>query len=270
MESWQPSKVQILLEWWRFVDGARIRIWKNGIGTTGIVKFTASQLPHNLGSLSHWIPFFQSPLSLIGLNLNTQPWFFTLIFEVIGKPLEQVLHPIHSDHLRICLNASSNTTSLIHDIRPVRIVVVPLSKQPLRFDTMVVKEINRRDCHVWINVPIMHSLNEIHAAIVIVQHPFQEVSLSPISSCGFTTPHVCSKPRARANDVVWTCILQVFSIPIYTVTPIDTVVHNGCTRFTTAIPPHEFHDPDKPRNWNNCREVLISKHCSLPRCTSVV
>ena len=95
--------------------------------------------------------------------------------------------------------------------------MVPLAKQPLCVYTSVFESIHRRHRHVWVNVPIMHALNQINTALIIVQNTIKEVSFSPVITGHFRAEHVRSNASTGADDVIRAEVLVILFIAIQSV-----------------------------------------------------
>ena len=95
--------------------------------------------------------------------------------------------------------------------------MVPLTKQSLRIDSSVFESIHCRHRHVWVDIPIMHALNQINAALVIVQNPFKEVPFSPVIAGHFRAEHVRSNACTWAEDVIRAEVLVILFIAIQSV-----------------------------------------------------
>ena len=146
--------------------------------------------------------------------------------------------------------------------------MIPLTKQPLCFDTCINERVHCWNCHVWVNVPIMHALNQIDRALIIREHSIEEISFCPVISEYLRTKQVCRRSCSRSNQIIRTNILVILLVTINAIRPINTVMHNRGSSFSAAISPHEFLDTDEPGNWDDCFQIIvfISKHCRLPWC----
>ena len=150
--------------------------------------------------------------------------------------------------------------------------MIPLAKQALCIDACILQSVDGRNRHVRVDVPIVHALNQVNAALVIFDHSVEEITFCPIITCNFRTKNVGRNASSGPYEIIWAYVLVIFLITVDSVGPIDTIVHDGGTGFRRAVSPHQFLDTDETRDWHDCLEVIMlcSKHSSLPRCAAVV
>ena len=66
----------------------------------------------------------------------------------------------------------------------VRIIVSPLACECFDFDACIFNELVGWEGHVRVNVPILHALNDVDGAVVILQHPVEEGTFGPVIVTG--------------------------------------------------------------------------------------
>ena len=210
---------------------------------------------------------------MVGLNLNPLAGLFSDTLQVIVKPLEHVLHPVKPNHFWERFAATTAQVGPVVQLnRTVGVVVIPLTKQTSGFYSSIDQTVDGWYRHVGVNVPIVHALDEVNAAFVILKNPVEEVALSPVVPGDLGTKHVGADAGSRADDVIRAHVLIVLFVAVNTVRPVDTVVHDGCPRFRRTVFPHEFFHANKTRNRDDGLQVIMlgPKHGRLPRCAAVV
>ena len=94
-----------------------------------------------------------------------------------------------------------------------------------------------------VNIPVLHSLNDVDRTVVVVNHAVKEGSLGPIivASIGH---HSARKVGGWSVDVPFEVTFAqgvcIFPISIDAEGTVNTVVHDHAPCFHAAVSPHQF------------------------------
>ena len=197
VQSRQPGYPDSLLEGCCLVDRSGVGVRQDGGGSPYVAHGPSQVQCERLHALRR-VVVLEPPFAVVGLNLNPQAGLVADSLEVVVEPLQQILHPVESRHLRVGLAPTALARSVEVVVRAVRVVVVPLSEQSLGIDSVLLQDIDRGHRHVRVDVPVVHPLNQVYRAVVVVQYALQEVALLPVGAHGLATPHVRSRARGRS------------------------------------------------------------------------
>ena len=145
----------------------------------------------------------------------------------------------------------------------------PLACQRLNLNPSVLNLLMDGEGHVWVNVPILHALDEVDRTVVILHDSVEEGTLSPVvvSSIGH---HAARKISGWSVDVAlevsFAQSMGVLAVPIDAKRTVDAVVHDGSTGFHASISPHQFVNANEPRHGHDGGQVRVAKGRRLPRC----
>ena len=144
----------------------------------------------------------------------------------------------------------------------------PLTSQCLDFNTGRLDNLVGGEGHVRVDVPILHALNDVDRAVVILNHTVKEGALSPVIVAGIghhASRKVGCWPVHIAFEVPLAQRVSVFTVAVNTEGTVDAVVHDHPSCFHAAVAPHQFVDANEAGHGNDGGEVGVAEGCGLPR-----
>ena len=143
----------------------------------------------------------------------------------------------------------------------------PLTGQCLDFNTSLFDDLVGGEGHVRVNVPILHALNDVDRAVVILNHTVKEGTLGPVIVAG-VGHHAARKVSRWTVDVAFHVALtervSVFTVAVNTEGTVDAVVHDHPSCFHAAVAPHQLVDANKAGHGDDGGEVRVAKSGGLP------
>ena len=151
--------------------------------------------------------------------------------------------------------------------RAVGVVVSPLTGQRLDLNASVFNDLVSGEGHVRVNVPVLHALNDVDRAVVVLNHAVQEGAFSPVVVAGIgdhATGQVGCWAVEVALHVALTKGVRVFCIAVDTERAVDAVVHDHAACFHAAVAPHQLVDANQTRHGHDGGEVRVAEGGGLP------
>ena len=127
--------------------------------------------------------------------------------------------------------------------------------------------------HVRIDVPILHALDDVNRALVVLKGPIKEGALGPVivAAVGHhAAGEVGGGAIGVAFEVAFAQRVAVLAVAVDAERAVHAVVHDHATRFHAAVAPHEVVDADQTRHGHDGREVRVAEGGRLPRRAAVV
>ena len=161
--------------------------------------------------------------------------FLTHAFEVVFKPFKQILAPIPASHVMNGLSSIAAVLSVVF-CPLVGIIVFPLAKHATNIKPGINEHLIPREYLVGVDVPILHSLYPIYAAVVVGKS-FRNVFplFVVIRHVRVQFTHAISdRPCKKSFDNIRTYVVQIISIVIYGATKVIHV-HDLAACFSTPV-----------------------------------
>ena len=155
---------------------------------------------------------------------------------------------------------------LVVVFRPlVRIVVFPLTEHAPYVKSRIDKHLVPRKHLMRVNIPVLHPLNPIYAALVIAECFGNVLSFFiVIGHVWIEFSHAIGDRSCKQSfDDVRTNVVHVFSIIIDRAAEIIHV-HDLASCLCATVLVEQGVESCCSRNRYNCRQVLASVHCCLP------
>ena len=218
------------------------------------------------------VTLLDSPPPSVVLDLGNQSGLGAFTHEVVVEPLEQVVGPVPPQCVGERLCAPTAVQALVI-AAAVWVMVAPLTIQALDLEPGLDHRVMDREGHVWVDVPVLHPMDDVDGATVILNGSGEEVPLLPvIASCPSEVVTCQVSPNACiiSLEVTLTRVLGVLEVAIEPEAAVDAVVHDGAPSLHTAVSPHQVMDPNQSGHRHDCPKILRT-HCrSLPWRRAVV
>ena len=144
------------------------------------------------------------PSAVIGLHLHHWLRFITDAFEVIIEPSIQLNSPVHTAHVWIGFLSISSVKFAV-SVWLIGIIVGPLARDGASVNSSINQQLIGWESVVWIDVPILHSPNNVDTPTVVFQYVREVPSFVPVvvpfSPAEFG-PTPCRKRIKRTDCVV--------------------------------------------------------------------
>ena len=124
---------------------------------------------------------------------------------------------------------------------------------------------------MWVNIPILHALNPVYAAIPVIEGFVYMAPLIVVVLHVWVhfASYVCDRSCKQSLYYVRTNVVEVILVIIHCAREV-VHVHDLGPCFGTPVLVQERVEGSGSRHWNDCFQVLASHSCSLPLCGALV